>query len=96
MYAQAPISKNCFLDVKCLEDALNKFLHRFRDHPLLQPITYIRYVSQDEREQVAISQPFWSTGSLRDLIYGEVSPVVCCGGVSLCAVSAEGSHKGLG
>lgn len=90
-YVQAPISTNCFLDVKHEEDNLDEFLSRFRTHPQLQPITYIRYVSEDEREQVAIGQPFWSTGSLRDVIYGEVrwSSCVCCGGVSLCGVVCQ-------
>lgn len=58
--------------MKFYENDINAFLEGL-SHDFLQPIQYIKYVCEDdERDQVAISQPFWEAGSLRDLIYGEV------------------------
>jgi hypothetical protein len=60
------------LDVKRYEGDLNDFLSRL-DHAHIQPITYIKHVSERGKDQVVIAQPFWARGSLRDLLHGEVS-----------------------
>lgn len=70
LLCQAPISRNCFLDVRRCESELNDFLLGLR-HAHLQPITYIKHVSDLGKEQVVMAQPFWRRGSLRDVIHGE-------------------------
>jgi len=66
---KAPIPMHCYHDIEVEEQKMNDFFKK-ANHPLLQPIKYIKYVCEGGVRQVAIAQPFRSKGSLRDLIHG--------------------------
>ncbi len=58
-------SFTCSLEV---EGYINQQLSQLR-HAYLQDINDIRFLQHQEKRQVAIVQPYWERGSLKDLIY---------------------------
>ena len=61
-----PDSFTCSLEV---EGYINQQLSQLR-HTYLQEVNDIKFMERKEKRQVAIVQPYWERGSLKDLIYG--------------------------
>ena len=51
-----------------VEGYMNQQLSQL-SHPNLQPINLIKFLTKKGKTQVAIIQPFWELGSLKDLIH---------------------------
>ena len=64
---QGCISNNFKCDLQ-VEGYLNKQLSQMQ-HPNLQTINAIKFLTRRGKTQVAIVQPYWEMGSLKDFIH---------------------------